>query len=128
MAPADCLASRLRGALDRVSIRLQTGIAVTDLAKHVLLSLNMVGDDSPTCSVIGFVLVVLLQVYMLLNIAIALNLHLVVLLNRKPRRGWVLWYWGVSLGLPLVLNVPLLCNTPKRPFLTFQLPGCLETA
>lgn len=68
----------------------------------------MKGDASALCSAMGFLTIVLNQTYMFLNIAIALNLHLVILLSQTPRRHWELCYWAFSLGLPFVLNVPLL--------------------
>ncbi|KAJ9080979.1 hypothetical protein DSO57_1019209 [Entomophthora muscae] len=45
---------------------------------------------------------------MFLNISIALNLHLAILLNKNPRRKWEYYYWYLSFGLSLLINSPLL--------------------
>ncbi|KAJ9049608.1 hypothetical protein DSO57_1022607 [Entomophthora muscae] len=67
-------------------------------------------EDSTFCTAIGFFAVLSNQIYMFLNISIALNLHLIILLCLKPRRQWEAYYWCLSLGAPIILNLPLLGN------------------
>lgn len=88
-------------------MRLQTGIAALDLTKHAMACIP-VRSDGPVCSVLGFATVLLFHSYIFLNLCIAINLHLVILRSLRPRRRWELYYWALSLGLPILLDVPLL--------------------
>ncbi|KAJ9059515.1 hypothetical protein DSO57_1001586 [Entomophthora muscae] len=95
-------------AIDRVSIRLQTGIALVDFLKHIAVCFSLEGDESFACTFIGFVLSLLFHIYLCLNICVALNLHLVIIKSKMPCRKWEYCYWTVSLIIPLLLNLPLL--------------------
>ncbi|KAJ9051813.1 hypothetical protein DSO57_1001061 [Entomophthora muscae] len=64
-------------------------------------------EDS-ACTAVGFLFTLMYHMYMCLNICIALNLFLVILCNKRPKRRWELYYWAVSFILPLLLDVPLL--------------------
>lgn len=79
-----------------------------DLVKHVVFCFAFGWEDSVVCSLLGFILTLFFHVYLCLNICIALSLHLVVILSRRPSRKWEKYYWAASIGLPLLLNVPLL--------------------
>lgn len=103
-------------------MRLQAGIALFDLVKHILFCFSLEGDESTLCSFLGFILTLLFHIYLCLNICIALNLHLVVLLSRSPSRRWEVWYWLVSLALPLGLNLPPLGTAPLYKS-NFQVAG-----
>ncbi|KAJ9063522.1 hypothetical protein DSO57_1000101 [Entomophthora muscae] len=97
-----------RYALNRVSMRLQAGITVVDIVKHVAAGISLNGEDAPWCSFVGFVVMATYHMYLCLSTCIALNLHLAIILNIKPSRRWEKYYWAGSILIPLLLNLPLL--------------------
>ncbi|KAJ9081354.1 hypothetical protein DSO57_1015637 [Entomophthora muscae] len=101
-------AKKQHAIVQRVSLRLQTGIAFIDFIKHFLFFLSHKGDDSFLCSLYGFLMMVLEQMYLFLNIAIALNLHLIIVADYSPEARWELFYWLVPFVVTMGLNVPLL--------------------
>ncbi|KAJ9075056.1 hypothetical protein DSO57_1000339 [Entomophthora muscae] len=96
-----------RNVIDRVSIRLQLGIAFADFFKHCMSSFSIKWDGS-VCVAIGFLSILLYHIYMCLNICIAMNLTLVILCGRRPNRKWEPLYWTISIIIPLSLNIPVL--------------------
>ncbi|KAJ9080513.1 hypothetical protein DSO57_1024116 [Entomophthora muscae] len=90
--------------MDRVSIRLQAGIGLLDLLKH---SMSLTSSrTSGWCTAIAFMAMCLYHMYIFLNICMALNLHLAVVLSKRPSQRWELCYWLVSLTLPFLLDIP----------------------
>ncbi|KAJ9059514.1 hypothetical protein DSO57_1001585 [Entomophthora muscae] len=98
---------RDRSVVERVSIRLQVGIGLVNGIKHIVSCLSLKGDDSVWCNFLGFLSSLLFHVYLCLNVCISVNLHLVVVSNRKPNRRWETCYWTASFVLPIALNFPL---------------------
>lgn len=96
--------------MDRVSIRLQVAIAGLDLATHLISCFTFDVAHGGACAAVGFVWSLVKHMYLCLNISIALNMHLLVLLRLNPTRRWELGYHCGSVGLPLALNTPLLGN------------------
>ncbi|KAJ9054849.1 hypothetical protein DSO57_1010037 [Entomophthora muscae] len=96
-------------AVDRVSIRLQLGIAFIDLFKHFMACISIDWGET-MCSVVGFLNTTLLHIYMCLNVAIALNLHLVILGSKRPHQRMELFYWILSVAFPLIFDISLLVS------------------
>lgn len=79
-----------------------------DLLKHVLFFFVIQGDESLRCEVLGFIAMLLEHLYLMLNVAIALNLHLVIIKSYPPNPRWEFYYWLIPLSVALTANVPLL--------------------
>ncbi|KAJ9085394.1 hypothetical protein DSO57_1014401 [Entomophthora muscae] len=76
--------------------------------RHVHVFFSLRGDDSLWCKFLGFFDVSLEHSYWYLNVCIALNMHLIVLLEWRPRANWELYYWACSFGAVVVVVFPLL--------------------
>lgn len=91
--------------VNRISLRLTAGIALVDVANHLNIVHWTMGDGS-FCVASAFLRIFGRQVYCLLNISIALNLHLILLGGLRPQASWEKYYWLLSLAVPLLMNLP----------------------
>lgn len=100
-----------RHLMDRVSVRLTLGLALADAAKALVLLLCTTGPQGAWCVAHAAALQWVSLAYVLLNVAIALNLHLVFVQGIPFESYWEMTYWATTLGLPTVLTAaPLLAG------------------
>ncbi|KAJ9062198.1 hypothetical protein DSO57_1013254 [Entomophthora muscae] len=101
------LVKRGSPVVDRVSVRLQAGISLIDLMRHVQVFFSASGDDSLLCKFLGFFDVSLEHAYWYLNICIALNMQLVLIHGLCPNKKWEMCYWTYSFLGILTFVFPL---------------------
>ncbi|KAJ9085391.1 hypothetical protein DSO57_1014398 [Entomophthora muscae] len=101
------LVKRGSPVVDRVSVRLQAGISLIDLMRHVQVFFSASGDDSLLCKFLGFFDVSLEHAYWYLNICIALNMQLVLIHGLCPNKKWEMCYWTFSFLGILTFVFPL---------------------
>lgn len=89
----------------RVSIQLQTGIALLDITRHLQLHNLFATENTALCTTIAFYGFFSDQLYIFLNVAIALNLYLLLLKKIQPKSflKWV--YWAASVGISFSINL-----------------------
>lgn len=96
-----------RRAVDRVTLRLQVGVAFLDVWLHVAaLCFGMWEADDVFCELLGWNRFYFPLAGLFLHIAIALNLDL-LLLRRVRECGWLEpMYWTAALAVPLLITLP----------------------
>lgn len=92
--------------VNRISLRLTAGIALIDIVNHLNNIAHWRVGDGDYCVANAFLRFYGRQVYCFLNISIALNLHLILLLGLRPKSSWEKYYWIFSLVTPLAMNLP----------------------
>ncbi|KAI0243636.1 hypothetical protein L0F63_003310, partial [Massospora cicadina] len=92
--------------VNRISLRLTAAIAFTDLVIHANNFVRNSMSEGPWCALSGFLRVFGRQAYCFLNISIALNLHLILLIGLRPKAKWEKYYWALSFLVPLAMNLP----------------------
>ncbi|KAI9290752.1 hypothetical protein K502DRAFT_179813 [Neoconidiobolus thromboides FSU 785] len=94
--------------VDRVTLRLQTGVTCYDIWLHSLPLWNRPYnyEGSPLCTFIAYQLFSFPLFYCFLNAAIGLNLQLIFLHNIKVTREIELRYWLGTVGLTLLITLP----------------------
>ncbi|KAI9290452.1 hypothetical protein K502DRAFT_354042 [Neoconidiobolus thromboides FSU 785] len=94
--------------INRTSLRLQVGVSIVNLLNAAFALQHHTVKTGNFCKFIAFWRNFGEQMYCFLNIAIALNLQLIYIQSKKPKRVWEQLYWGLSLTLSLALSfVPL---------------------
>ncbi|KAI0236004.1 hypothetical protein L0F63_004640 [Massospora cicadina] len=78
---------RTKGHVNRASLMLQAGISLVDLARHIRLFFNS-SDDQFLCTAMAAFSFFGDHLHMLLNVAIAANLHHIYLLGKTPGALW----------------------------------------
>lgn len=106
-----CLWLRLVSNVRRASLMLQAAVSFVDLIRHIRLLFNTI-EDEKLCAGVAALSFFTDHLSMLLNVAIAANLHCVFLKGKMPGALWrrLLWLFPVSVALvldvlPLALGV-----------------------
>ncbi|KAJ9069743.1 hypothetical protein DSO57_1015427 [Entomophthora muscae] len=98
-----------RHLMDRVSVRLTLGLAIASAAKA--LALLVYFPKSAWCAGQAFVVQWALLAYVMLSVAVGLNLQLVFVQGISFEPRWEIAYWVSALTLPTALSVvPLLAG------------------
>lgn len=90
--------------IDRVSLRIQGFIALIDIFRH-LSQRNLTDPNEIICQLIGYSIRVSNHLYLLLNVAIALNLHRLTIQNKRPRKRLQWLYGSFSAILAVFINI-----------------------
>ncbi|KAI9295003.1 hypothetical protein K502DRAFT_236903 [Neoconidiobolus thromboides FSU 785] len=101
-----------RRLVDRVSLRLQTGLSVYDVWLHggaIWRSISPAGANA-SCTTRGYLALFFNVFYAFLNVSIAINLQLVFLNNQIITKKMEAMYWLIPLTLSLILSIPPLGN------------------
>lgn len=99
--------------VSRVSLNLQAAIALVDLVRHFrLLFYN--SDSAVMCSLMGFLLFFGEHLNMLLNVAIAANLHRMLLQQRMPGQRWFKLLWILPPTVAFCIDVIPLGKSAAR--------------
>ncbi|KAJ9083656.1 hypothetical protein DSO57_1032599 [Entomophthora muscae] len=92
--------------VNRISLRLTAVIALVDIVNHLNNMAHWTLGEGDFCVASAFLRFFGRQVYCFLNISIALNLHLILLLELRPEPSWEKYYWIFSFVVPLAMNLP----------------------
>ncbi|KAI0243739.1 hypothetical protein L0F63_001304 [Massospora cicadina] len=85
----------------------RTGISLIDFLKHVLIFFSRHGDETFGCSMFGFFTAVLAHMYLMFNLAITLNLQLVIMMGYTPNPKWELYYWLIPFLIAGAVDLPI---------------------
>lgn len=97
--------------MKRVSLQLQTGVALLDITRHIRVFNLHESEDKALCILTAFYGFFSDHLYVFLNIGIALNLHLILLKRIKPQPVLKWIYWIAALGISSIINyVPYSLN------------------
>ncbi|KAJ9079454.1 hypothetical protein DSO57_1035194 [Entomophthora muscae] len=100
--------------VNRVSLRLQLGIAVLGVVQHI--AIFFIQTKAPIgCVVVAFVVVLSDVWYLALNITLALNVMLMFLLEKTPKLWWENAFWIITAAFSItVASIPLLLELYGR--------------
>ncbi|KAJ9075419.1 hypothetical protein DSO57_1036341 [Entomophthora muscae] len=83
------LGRRRQGVIQRTSIRLQTGIAACNLVRHLLMNSKLFTAYFISCNFVEFTGVILLHVFVVLNVAITVNLQRLFLQKKNAASSFL---------------------------------------
>lgn len=93
--------------VDRVSLRIQGAIALIDVARHLSLSTPS-HSSGVICQAIAYFIRLSDLLYVLLNVAIAFNMQLILIENKRPHKRLEWLYSLISVVFAVALNlIPL---------------------
>ncbi|KAI9295543.1 hypothetical protein K502DRAFT_213910 [Neoconidiobolus thromboides FSU 785] len=97
-----------RKLVDRVSLRLQTGLSVYDIWLHGGALWKSISPAVPgiACTSRGYLALFFNILYAFLNVSIALNLQLIFIHNKTITRWVEVGYWVVPITLSLLISIP----------------------
>jgi len=94
--------------MNRVTLRFQMAIAVVDIARHLRILLLREKAGSWLCTLVAFTGFFGDHLYLFLNVAIALNLNILVLQRKTPYKKLQIYFWVGAIALALGIDlIPL---------------------
>lgn len=94
--------------MNRVTLRLQIGITLADACRQALVFLSYPQMSLAAEAVLEFFNNTMINIYCILNIAIAVNIYLLFIKERSPNLRWEAGYWKFCIVATLLLNFPSL--------------------
>ncbi|KAJ9051509.1 hypothetical protein DSO57_1003861 [Entomophthora muscae] len=102
--------------VSRVSLNLQAAISLVDMVRHIRL-LFYDSNYPIICSFMGFLLFFGEHLNMLLNVAIAANLHRMLLQGDMPGKRWFKLLWVLPLSTAFIIDfIPLIFGVYGKVF------------